>query len=85
MRSVYGERHQPAAEIDGHSCRVTTNLSRRPKFAKCAEGLWRKPIPTIAAIANCDVRTAQRMLAGQAEIPWCVLRAAIDEMLKPAD
>lgn len=83
MRTVESILLGGATEIDGHSCRLATNLSRRPKFAKVADNLWAKPIPTIAAIAKCDVRTAQRMLAGQAEIPWCVLRAAIDEMLKP--
>lgn len=83
MRTGEAIALERAMEIDGHSCRETTKMSRRPKFAKVANGLWSKPIPTIASIANCDVRTAQRMLAGQAEIPWCVLRAAVDEMLKP--
>lgn len=83
MRAEESMAALAATQIDGQSCRDATRMSRRPKFAKVADRLWSKPIPTIAAIANCDVRTAQRMLAGQAEIPWCVLRAAIDEMLKP--
>lgn len=83
MRSFESEPDIGATEIDGHSCRSTTKMSFQPKFAKVAKVLWPKPTAVIASIAKCDIRTAQRMLEGRAEIPWCVLRAVIDEMLKP--
>jgi hypothetical protein len=84
MRTYDPAGFDTAIEIDGHSCRATTKMSRRPKFAKCVPHLWTKPAATIAAIAHCDIRTAQRMLEGTAEIPWCVWREVIDEMQKPA-
>lgn len=83
MRNGYEADIAPSLEIDRHSCRATTKMSRRTKFSKCAPHLWTKPVAAIASFAKCDIRTAQRMLEGTAEIPWCVLREAIEEMLKP--
>ncbi len=83
MRTLESSQLNSSTEIDRHSCQSTTNLSSRRKFAKWADICWQKPAPEIASIIGCDVRTAQRILAGQGEVPWCVLRIMLDETLKP--
>ncbi len=53
------------------------------KFRRVAKFLWRKPAAEIAFIAKVNVRTAKRILRGEAEIPAVVMLAACREMLQP--
>jgi hypothetical protein len=82
MRAEESMAALAATEIERQSCRTATKMSRETKFSKCAKIIWDKPAAAIAAIANCDIRTAQRMLAGEAEIPWCIRREVLDEFDK---
>jgi hypothetical protein len=53
------------------------------KFGRIAKVLWPSATaPTIAAIASCSVRTAERYLAGEFEPPAILIAAAIVEMTR---
>jgi hypothetical protein len=57
----------------------------RRKFGQVAKVLWEKPDAVIGALAKKDPRTGRRILRGEGTVPWTVVRAAIDEMLRPLD
>lgn len=54
----------------------------RRKFAAVAKVLWRKPADEIAFHAKVNVRTAKRILRGEADVPLVVMLAAIHEMVR---
>lgn len=53
------------------------------KFGRVAKILWpAATAATIAAMAKCSVRTAERWLSGEFEPPAIVIAAAIHEMTR---
>jgi hypothetical protein len=55
---------------------------KRRKFGAVAKVLWRKPAAEISHIANVNIRTAKRILRGDAEVPGTIVAAAVNEMLR---
>jgi hypothetical protein len=55
------------------------------KFGAVAKLLWFKPAAAIAAIDDCNIRTAKRVLRGEAEVSTAVMLAACAEMLRRLD
>lgn len=75
----------PATKSGGRSSPAADKFVRR-KFGKVCKVLWPdKPDVEIAIIAEVEPRTARRWLRGEADPPWCVVRAAIDKMFDPIE
>lgn len=82
MRSPFGNPVAVATEIDGQFRPDTDKIVRR-KFGAVAKAIWPdKTDIEIAAIADCDPRTARRYLSGEFEAPAIVIAAIIVEITK---
>jgi hypothetical protein len=57
----------------------------RRKFGAVAKLLWRKPAAEIAFLGKVKLRTAKRILRGEADVPALVAAAALTEMLREQD
>lgn len=68
----------------GQPCHPRDRIVPR-KFAAVAKVLWRKPAAAIADIAKVNIRTAKRILRGEAAVPAEVIIAANAEMLRPIE
>lgn len=82
MRSVYEARADEARAIDRQLRRGNDKIVGR-KFGAVAKVLWpRNTAAEIAAIANKNVRTAERWLSGEFEPPAVVIAAIIVEITR---
>ena len=72
-----------ATEIARRKSRPPDKIVGQCKFYKVAKALWPEgTAPTIAAIANRDVRTAERWLSGEGDPSGLVIAAIIVEITK---
>jgi hypothetical protein len=72
MHGAFGNSEAVATEIGGHF-RPGTDKIVRPLFGPVARAIW--PLNTeahVAAVAQCDVRTARRWLSGEYDAPAIV-------------
>ena len=82
MRSVYEARVAEASAIEGQLSAGTDKIVTR-KFGAVARVLWPfKTAAHLAAIADCEERTAKRWLSGEFEPPAIVIAAVIVEITK---
>ena len=82
MRSPWDETDACAREINGHFRPGQDKIVRR-KFGIVAKALWPDNTDAyVASIADVDVRTARRWIAGKFEPPAIVIAAIIVEITK---
>lgn len=82
MRAVESIQCGPATELQGHFRPGRYKIVTR-KFGAVAKVLWpHKTAAHVAAIADCDERTAKRYLAGEFEPPLRVVLAMVDETFR---
>ncbi len=90
MRNAYKQSANPTSEMPRHFCTTEgqplpagAQVVANSKFGACARICW--PVKTaahVAAIANRDVRTAERWLAGEYEPPLIVVFMLLQKMFE---
>jgi hypothetical protein len=84
MRAISASAVGRPRKIEGHSYAGRVKFGPR-KFSDVAKVLWRKPAASIAAIEQCSLSTAKRILRGRTDISGNLLLAVQAEMLRPRD
>lgn len=85
MRTVYEQRTGDAREIERQISTSRDKIVGRSLFGEIAPLLWKpplKPAAEVAAIAKCSIRTAERYLAGEFEVPFEVVHVVMGKLFR---